>query len=162
VKWGCLSRQKERFGGMKLLRVYMDNCCFNRPYDEQTLLKIKLETQCKLNIQKLIMDKKIELIWSFIISYENAMNPFIEKRIQIAEWRKRAVIDCGLTDEILEKSKELMKYGLRLKDSLHVSCAVSSGADYFITSDNKIINKKINEIKIINPVEFVFLTEGSL
>ena len=144
------------------MRVYLDNCCFNRPYDEQTQLKIRLETQSKLNIQKLVLDGKIELVWSFAISYENAMNPFVEKRIQIAEWRKMATIDCGLTDEISEKSKELMKRGLRLKDSYHVACAIYSNADYFITTDKGILNKNISDIRIINPVDFVFLTEGSI
>ena len=142
-------------------RIYLDMCCYNRPYDEQAFLKIKLETQSKLNIQKLVLDGKIDLVWSFILSYENAMNPFVEKRIQIAEWCKMAIDDCDLTDKISEKSEELMKRGLRLKDSLHLACAIFSNADYFITTDKGILNKKINEIKIINPVDFIFLTEGS-
>jgi predicted nucleic acid-binding protein len=145
-----------------MTRVYLDNCCFNRPYDEQSLLKIRLETQSKLNIQKLILDGKIELIWSFIISYENAMNPFVEKRLQIVEWRKVAMLDCGLTDEVLEKSKELVKHGLRQKDSFHIACAIFSSTDYFITTDKGILNKGISEVKVINPVDFIFLTEGSI
>ena len=145
-----------------MVRVYLDNCCFNRPYDEQVMLKIRLETQAKLDIQKLISDGKIELVWSFVLSYENAMNPFVEKRIRIAEWRKIASVDCGLTDEISKKSAELMKLGLRVNDSFHVACAIFTNADYFITTDKGILNKGIGEIKVINPVDFVFLTEGSI
>lgn len=33
------------------MRVYLDNCCYNRPYDDQSQLKISMETQAKLNIQ---------------------------------------------------------------------------------------------------------------
>ena len=33
------------------LRLYLDNCCYNRPYDEQTQFKILMETRAKLHIQ---------------------------------------------------------------------------------------------------------------
>lgn len=35
-----------------VMRLYLDNCCFNRPFDIQTQLKIYLETQAKLAVQK--------------------------------------------------------------------------------------------------------------
>jgi hypothetical protein len=34
------------------LRLYLDNCAFNRPFDDQNQLKIKLETEAKLFIQQ--------------------------------------------------------------------------------------------------------------
>lgn len=33
-------------------RIYLDNCCFNRPYDDQLNLNIHLEAEAKLFIQK--------------------------------------------------------------------------------------------------------------
>ena len=41
------------------MRVYLDNCCYNRPYDDQTSTTISLETQAKLKIQELIKNQKI-------------------------------------------------------------------------------------------------------
>ena len=32
---------------MKPFRLYLDNCCFNRPYDDQSSLPVYLETQAK-------------------------------------------------------------------------------------------------------------------
>lgn len=46
--------------------IYLDNCCYNRPYDDQSQIRINLETQAKLYIQKLIVDKKIELVYSYM------------------------------------------------------------------------------------------------
>jgi hypothetical protein len=40
------------------IKVYLDNCCFNRPYDDQTQLRIELETKAKLYIQQQIIEKK--------------------------------------------------------------------------------------------------------
>ena len=36
--------------------LYMDMCCFNRPFDEQVQQKIYLETEAKLFIQRKIKD----------------------------------------------------------------------------------------------------------
>ena len=43
------------------MRVYLDTCCYNRPYDDQSQFRIEIETQCKLYIQKLICMGKVEL-----------------------------------------------------------------------------------------------------
>jgi len=55
-----------------------------------------------------------------------------------------------------------MLLGLREKDSYHVACAISANADYFITTDAKILNKGIREIKAVSPVDFVYTVEGSI
>jgi len=144
------------------MRVYLDNCCFNRPYDNQSLLKVKLETQAKLSIQQLILDGKLELVWSFILEFENDQNPLVERKRQIAKWQSLAIADCNLSDDILTKSKCIMKCGLREKDSYHVACAIISNADYFITTDAKILNKRIDGIRIINPTDYIFIVEGTL
>lgn len=60
------------------MRVYLDNCCFNRPFDDQTSLTIRLETESKLQIQKDVQDGKLELAWSYVLDFENAANPFKE------------------------------------------------------------------------------------
>ena len=43
--------QKKRYTGIKgvfaILRIYLDNCCYNRPYDDQNQLRIELETKSK-------------------------------------------------------------------------------------------------------------------
>ena len=144
------------------MRVYLDNCCFNRPYDNQNLLKVKLETQSKLGIQQLVLENKLELVWSFILEFENDQNPFIERKRQIEKWQNLAVADCSLTDAVIAKSRDFMRLGLREKDSYHIACAIISNTDYFITTDAKILNKHISDIKVISPTDFIFLVEGTL
>ena len=54
-----------------ILRVYLDNCCYNRPYDDQSQLRIELETKAKLFVQQLILDRTLELAISYISEMEN-------------------------------------------------------------------------------------------
>jgi len=42
-------------------RFYLDNCCFNRPYDDQNNLNIRLEAEAKLFIQNEILEKIMSL-----------------------------------------------------------------------------------------------------
>jgi predicted nucleic acid-binding protein len=139
----------------RLTRVYLDNCCFNRPFDNQTSFVIRQDTDAKLYVQELIDEEKLELVWSFILDYENAENPYEEVRSQIAEWKNLAITDIGFSNEIAATAAELMTLGLRQKDAAHVACAIHADAVYFLTTDKIILNKTIAKIVTISPVNFV-------
>ena len=137
------------------VKVYLDNCCFNRPFDDQSSLVVRLETESKLHIQELIRQGMLKLCWSFVLDFENGANPFEEVRNRIAEWKKLASFDCDLTDDIAIKAARLMALGLRQMDASHIACAVFLGADCFLTTDNKILNKQVTGIQVMNPIDFV-------
>ena len=61
------------------IKVYLDNCAYNRPYDDQSQTKIELETQAKLRIQRMIKEKQIELASSYMSLYECGENPDASK-----------------------------------------------------------------------------------
>ena len=65
------------------MRLYLDNCAFNRPFDDQGYIRIRLETESKLFIQERIKQGKVDLVWSYILDIENDQNPFEEKRSAI-------------------------------------------------------------------------------
>ena len=137
------------------MKVYLDNCCYNRPFDDQSSLVIQMETEAKLDVQERIRLGKIELCWSFVLDYENSANPFEDVRNRISEWKKLSCDDCDLSDDITKKAKELMAIGLRQMDASHIACAIHLKADYFLTTDKKILNKPVKEIAIINPIDFI-------
>ena len=140
---------------MDKVKVYLDNCCFNRPYDNQNNLVVFLETEAKLFIQDLIHSEKLMLVWSFVLDYENNDNPFFERKHSISAWKNLSTADCDLCDEIANTAGYLLKIGLRQKDASHIACAIYAGADYFITTDKKILNKPVQGINLINPIDFV-------
>jgi len=121
--------------------IYLDNCVFNRPFDNQSSIRIKLETEAKLYIQSKIIEGILKLIWSYILDYENEQNPFEERKKTIQEWKRYAIIDITENDNILERARNLTKIGLKSKDALHIACAIEGGAEYFITTDDKILRK---------------------
>ncbi|TZE82965.1 PIN domain-containing protein [Calorimonas adulescens] len=137
------------------MRIYLDNCCFNRPFDDQTQMKIKLESEAKLYIQDAIHNGLFELVWSYILDYENAMNPFEERKITISSWKNIANFDCDENDEIILIAENLEGKGIKAKDALHLACAIYTRCKYFLTTDIKLLKRNLDSINIVNPVEFV-------
>ena len=88
------------------------------------------------------------------MDYENSQNPFDEWKQSIAAWKDIAIIDCDLSDRITDDARKLMELGLRQKDASHLACAINACADFFITTDKKILNKPVTGIQLINPVDF--------
>jgi predicted nucleic acid-binding protein len=137
------------------MKVYLDNCCFNRPYDDQKQLKIRIETLAKLFIQTLIFEGKIELAWSYILEYENSFNKNQQKMNSILKWKKLSSSNTAITPEIIALSEQIMKTGVHLQDSLHIAAAIESKADYFISVDKRVLKYKDSRIIICNPIDFV-------
>ena len=137
------------------LRIYLDICTFNRPFDDQNQLKIKLETEAKLFIQQGIMTGSYELVWSYILEYENNLNQFDDRRNAIYDWKKIAKIHCIENDKIIEYAEKLAKLNIRTKDALHIACSVYSYSDYLITTDKQLYNLQLDDIRIINPLNFL-------
>jgi predicted nucleic acid-binding protein len=95
-----------------------------------------------------------------MLDFENDENPYEEKRKSISPWKEIADNYCSSADDILSRGSEIMKKGIKAKDALHIACAIKSKCKYFITTDNKLTNKAIDGIRIINPVDFIIETEG--
>ena len=139
------------------MKVYLDNCCYNRPYDDQSYLRISLESQAKLFVQHLIREKKLDLVTSYVLDYENSRNPHTTRRDTISDFFNNAVEYVGAenNDEILEIAKKIQATGVKTADSCHVACAEFANCDYFLTTDDRILKYKSDKVTILNPIKFI-------
>jgi len=142
---------------MAKIRVYLDNCTYNRPFDDKEQLSIRMEAEAKLQIQEDIRDGVYELAWSYMNEYENNDNPYDEKREAIGIWEQIAVYICTPGEKILEQGKQIQKNAIKPKDSLNLACAIESHCQYFITTDKVLLKKTglIHQVEIINPIDFI-------
>ena len=139
------------------MKFYLDNCCYNRPYDDQSYLRISLESQAKLYVQHLIREKKLDLVTSYVLDYENSRNPNASRRDTISDFFENAVEHIGSdkNDEILPLAKKIQATGVKTADSCHVACAEYAGCDYFLTTDDRILKYHSDKTRIMNPVQFI-------
>ncbi|MDR3185116.1 MAG: PIN domain-containing protein, partial [Prevotellaceae bacterium] len=136
-------------------RIYLDNCCFNRPYDDQASPKIRFEAQAKLFIQGLVLGKEVELVWSYILKFENSKNLFSAKKNAIAQWEALSVMFVDASDEVVSLAESIVQTGVKVNDALHLACAITAGCSYCITVDNRMRKYRNDRIVICGPIEFL-------
>jgi predicted nucleic acid-binding protein len=146
------------------MRIYLDNCCYNRPFDDQTHIRIAIETQAKQYIQHLIVEKQVELVISYMSHFENGMNPSEVKKEAIQAFFANAPIflDEKYAEPAGNIAYTIMRLGVKQKDALHLACSILAKCDYFITTDDDIVKKYTeHDIIVINPVDFLKILEAN-
>jgi predicted nucleic acid-binding protein len=143
---------------MPKIRVYLDNCTYNRPFDDQSQIRISLEAQAKLYIQQLIINNKIELVCSYMSVYENSENPNFKSKVSIKNFFHNATEYINIDKaKIIEKfANAIKKESIKSNDAIHIACAIEGKCDFFITTDDGIIKKyQSSEIRVCSPIDFV-------
>ena len=146
------------------MRVYLDNCSYNRPYDDQSQMRIHLETQAKLHIQDMIRQEKIELVTSYVLDFENSNNRSIQKRMAIEKFMKEyaTLYVSNKNEKDIEKvAAVIMETGVKEKDAYHVACAVIAECDYFVTTDDRLLKYQSEKIELVTPGEFIRRMEAN-
>ena len=139
------------------MRVYLDNCCYNRPFDEQGDMRVVLETLAKLQVQAKMRLGLLEYVWSDTLCLEVSRNPFRNRRDAISAWLADATIFIESSDDVVERGREIEQLGIKPKDALHLASAEKAGCDWFLTTDKGILKKvrQLGDLRIANPVEFM-------
>ena len=138
-------------------------CCYNRPYDDQSQIKVSLEAQAKLHIQKLIQERKLDLTASYMLRYECAQNPYEMRRraiLQFVDANAAAYVDLNRKADVEAMAEDLMQTGVKFKDACHVASAILAECEYFISTDIRLLKHQSGKIKMVGPIEFLTETEG--
>ena len=142
-----------------MLKLYIDNCCYNRPFDDLRQEKNNLEAQAiKLIIDKYWKDE-FEIYTSDALVIEmNSIKDQIKKAKVLEVYNKLNLINIPFSNNIIKRASELRQYNIKNMDSLHIAYAESSNIDYFITTDKLLINASSRanlNVKVINPISFI-------
>lgn len=144
----------------KKLKLYLDMCIYNRPFDDQSQPRIMIETQIFIVLLTMISKGRFDLVNSFALEYENSKNPDIENMLKISDLLGYSPDYISYDEGILDRALEIEKYGLMGMDAVHIACAEKAKADFFITCDNNLIKKlkRIDNISIAyyNVIDFVY------
>ena len=142
-----------------MIKLYLDNCCYNRPFDDLEQEKINLEAIAIENILRKHINKDVEIYKSMAIDFEISKIKSNYKRRQVEDlYDAMELKEIAYSEKIKQRAMELRKYNIKDMDSLHIAFAESENVDYFITTDRLLINasKRANiKIRIINPIEFI-------
>jgi predicted nucleic acid-binding protein len=144
------------------MKLYLDNCCYNRLFDDLSVERNRVESEAILSIIKLAQQGLITIIGSDILEMEIDATSNIDKKDKVSEVYKSIITEkVHYDDGISNRAKEMQSRSqyLRVNDSLHLASAEKGQVDIFLTTDDKLENYAKNvlqeNIRALNPLEYM-------
>jgi len=137
------------------MKIYMDACCLNRPFDDQNQDRVRVETEAILNILEYCQNGEWILVGSGALDFELAQCPDSVKLAGIRMLYDVVQNRLATTEQVKARSRELQQQGLTFFDSLHVAFAEAYQLDVFLTTDDKLQRAASViglEVRVANPV----------
>ena len=146
--------------GHRLLRVYLDTCCLNRPFDDQMQDRIRLEAEAVVAILSAFEAGEYSWVGSDIVLFEIQRTPDFEKRHRVNMLASNIGQTVSLTTEIIKRAKVLESLGFHPTDALHIACAEEGKADIFLTTDDEVLKRSSRFsrelfIRVTNPLSWM-------
>ena len=151
-------------------KIYMDVCCLNRPFDDWTQPRIRLEAEAILEIVARCQVNQWLLLSSTALESEIAKTPDLLKQRRVMNSLAIARTRIIVTEAMLERAKEIVMLGFKPFDALHLSCSESAKVDIFLTTDDRLlrkasVNQTLLNVIVANPVQWlmkILQPEGEL
>lgn len=123
------------------MKLYLDLCIYNRPFDDQGQPRIVVETVEFMFLLEKAINKEMTIINSFVLEYENSKSPLIDRRDKIEDLLKIASEYVRYSERLENRAEEIEKRGFMAMDALHIACAEAAKSDFFITCDDLLLRK---------------------
>ncbi|MUH01849.1 PIN domain-containing protein [Scytonema sp. UIC 10036] len=140
--------------------IYLDVCCFNRPFDDRAQERIRLETQAFFIILGNCQSEKWQLRVSEALDTELENTPEGRRKEQMRQWAALTKNKITLNEQILSRGQELTEMGFKDYDALHIACAEAGNADLLLTTDDRTLRLTgrlgdLLQVRIRNPLQWI-------
>ena len=140
------------------MRIYFDCCCYNRPFDDLTQLRVRLEAEAVLAILGVMQDNGWVLVSSDVLDLELSNIKNITKRSKVIELCNLAHEKILTTEAIALRADELQIFGMKALDSFHIAIAEYSNIDILFSTDDKLVslaNRISLSVRVANPLKWL-------
>ena len=138
------------------LKIYLDTCCLNRPFNDQTQARIRRETEAIQTLLKYCFTRQWLWITSDVLIFEVNNTPNQIQRDYMRTQLNRAHQNVSIGAIENTRGEELEALGFKWFDALHLACAESSNADVFLTTDDRLLRRAnrvsaLLQVRVENP-----------
>ena len=143
----------------KTFKIYMDACCFCRPFDNLSQERIFQEALAIHSIIKRSFEAGWTIFASEILEIELFGPVYPSKPNVLKMYNSITDKYVGLTASVEERGNTLQENGMDVYDSLHVALAENCGADIFLTTDDHLLalSKRLDvKLHTANPAAWLF------
>jgi predicted nucleic acid-binding protein len=141
------------------LRIYLDVCCFNRPFDDCRQDRIRLESEAVKAIVQRIERGLWEGVSSPVILYEISKMSDKDRAIEVGLMVAKMRVAVKLTNVVHQRALAIEALGFSGVDALHLACAEFGKADVFLTTDDRLQKRAVRhqhniKIEVDNPLRW--------
>jgi len=139
--------------------IYLDTCCYSRPFDDQSQERIHIESEAVLIIIERARQKADSIIGSDVLDLEISQMLDMEKQQKVRDLYSITGTAVKYTKQIYERAQEIERQSkLRALDSLHIACAEKANADILLTTDDRLekVGSQLGlSVRILNPLKYL-------
>ncbi|MCA9942249.1 MAG: PIN domain-containing protein, partial [Anaerolineales bacterium] len=144
-----------------VMKIYLDVCCLNRPFDDQKQQRVRLESEAILLIMTRFESNQWQWFSSEVVLDEILQTGNEDRKKRLLNLNEKAAKSLIVTDKDFERGQKLAALGFGDMDALHLACAESGDVDVFLTTDDKLIRtakKLAGQLNVLvdNPLNWLF------
>lgn len=142
------------------MRIYLDICCLNRPFDDQAQERVRLESEAVVVALASIQRREHTLVGSTILDFENSRSINGDRRKRIMRILTLANVYVEVGDKEIQRAAAVMAMGFGAHDAMHIACAEAAGAKFLVTTDDGMLARSVKMAKqlrvvICNPLTWI-------
>lgn len=146
--------------------MYLDVCCFKRPFDDATLDRVRKEAEAVAVILDAVKAGTFELVRSPAHDFENERNPREDRRLATRLWLDAATTSVSVSAAAVARARELSVSGFGPLDALHLAFAEQAAARWFVTTDDRLLKRATTErdrlrLEVLRPDQVPFHERGN-
>ena len=140
--------------------VYLDVCCLNRPFDDQTQTRIRLEAEAVVMVLARCQTGDWEWVSSEVVDLEIERTPDPGRRHRVRLLVSTARRWIQMDTQVKVRAQEIETWGIDAFDALHLACAESGGVDVLLTTDDRLLRRCADRsldlhVRVANPLVWI-------
>lgn len=143
--------------------VYLDNCALQRPLDDRRQFRVRVEADAVTAVLGAVEAGDVALATSAALRAESSRGGHRSRRDFATRVLALASRDAPPSAQMQSLIEAYRDAGIQPFDALHLASAVTMRADYFCTTDDRLIRKartaNTGSTRVVNPVELAAALE---
>lgn len=143
------------------MRLYLDACCLNRPFDDQNQLRVRLETEAIRTILRLCQEDVHDWLSSDVLQAELEQTPNLDRQQLTLDLLALASEQVAVTKADYARAAEFSKNGVSGFDAVHLAIAERTRCDLFLTTDDRLSRRSERpltpplNVRVTNPLVWI-------
>ncbi len=142
------------------MKLYLDVSCLNRPFDDQSQARIRLEAEAITLILERVDSGDWTQVSSELAVIETDAIPDADRRARVRLLLPKAKDILKLDDATWSRAAALQAIGFKVADAAHVAAAEMLQADVFLSCDDRLCrlakrHRPRLSVRVANPIDWL-------